>query len=199
MNYDRYCNYNEHKYNRKTISYFLMRKPSDRVLIPYVSGIKNRKVLEVGIGFGYYTKYYIDNDNKIKGVDVNPQLEKNLNVEVVYGLANRLNETVKEMFDYILSFFMTEYLSYEELKEFIEQSVALLNEGGKFVTTIILRKGLGRLYIMLARMKGINKYNYTIKEINSMIDDKWKMSIHITPLNTVMKIPFAILVEIEKK
>ncbi len=198
MNYDRYCNQNERNYNRKTLSYYLMRKPPDKILIPYVSGICNKKVLEVGIGYGYYTRYYMDNCNKVKGIDVNPSLGKDLDIEVAYGLANKLKETVKEKFDYIVSFFMTEYLSYEEMKEFIGQGILLLNDGGRFVTTVIQKRGLGRLYILFARMRGIKKYNYSMEEIYSMIEKEKEISINILPLDTVMKIPFASLVEIEK-
>lgn len=199
MNHDRYNSMTEKAYNKRGISYYLMRKPADRVLIPYASHIRDKKVLEVGIGFGYYTKYYLDNHNKAKGADINSELGKNIGVEIVAVAANRLKDVFNEKFDYIVSFFMTEYLSYSELGEFIMQSVSLLDKGGKFATTIILRKGIGRLYIMLAMLKGIKKYNYSIKEIKTLVQNKHGLSIRITHLDSVMRIPFAVLLEIEKK
>ena len=154
--------------------------------------------MEVGIGFGYYTKYYLNNDNKVKGLDINSELGKNIGVEIIQGLANQLIDIFQEKFDYIISFFMTEYLSYQEMQEFIEQGVALLEKGGKFTTTIILNKGLGWLYIMCAKIKGIRKYNYTIGEIKSLIPDDSNLEYRIIPLKSIMKIPFAILLEIER-
>lgn len=199
MNYDRYNALTEKKYNRKKLSFYLMRKPLNKILIPYVTDICGKKVLEVGIGFGYYTKYYLNNDNKVKGLDINSQLGKNIGVEIAQGLANQLIYIFKEKFDYIISFFMTEYLSYQEMREFVEQGVVLLNKGGKFATTIILNKGLGRWYIICARIKGIKKYNYTMREIKSLIPDEPNLKHQITPLNSILKIPFAILLEIERR
>lgn len=199
MNYDRYRNMTEKNYNKKKASFYLMRKPSDKILVPYVSNIYNKKVLEVGIGFGYYTKYYLNNDNKVKGLDINPDLGINTGVEISQGLASQITNIFKEKFDYIISFFMTEYLSYQEMSKFIEQSVTLLDKGGKFSTTIILNSGIGWLYIMCARVKRIKKYNYTFREIESLIPNVPNLKKHIIPLNSIMKIPFAILLEIEKQ
>lgn len=198
MNYDRYLAETEEHYNKKNLSYYLMRKPADRILIPYVSQIKNAKVLEVGIGYGYYTGYYIKNHNKVKGLDVNPQLGKNTGVQIIQGTANQLKSKVKGTFHYILSFFMTEYLPYKELQQFFEQSGELLQRGGVLATTVILKKGLGRWYILLARIKGVKKYNYTMKEIKWIVHDLKDMRVRVTPLNTIMNIPFAVLVEIKK-
>lgn len=199
MNYDRYRKVTEQKYNKKKISTYLMRKPSDRILIPFASHICGKKVLEVGIGFGYYTKYYMNNENTVKAVDINPQLGSHIGIDIVPGSADQLQNLFKETFDCIVSFFMTEYISYQEMKEFIQQSLKLLNKGGKFATTIILKKGIGRLYIILARLKGIKKYNYSMEEIKSMVPDCQNMDVHITALNGILNIPYAVLLEIEKE
>lgn len=199
MNYDRYQNVTEQKYNRKKLSTYLMRNPSDKILIPFAANIYNKKVLEVGIGFGYYTKYYMNNENVVKAVDINPHLGKHIGIEIAEGKADHLQELFKEKFDYIISFFMTEYLSYEEMKQFIGQSLELLNEKGTFATTIILKKGIGKLYIMLAGLKGIKKYNYSMNEIKSMIPNDQNVNIHITALNGLWGIPYAVLLEIGKK
>lgn len=199
MNYDRYLNDTEEHYNKKSISYYLMRHPSDQILIPYVSRIENAKVLEAGVGYGYYTRFYINNGNDIVGLDANPQMGKNIGIEIVQGLANELREKIQGRFDYILSFFMTEYLSYKELEAFLVQGTDRLERGGILATTIILNRGLGKLYIFLAGMKGIQKYNYSKSQILSMIRQLKNVKIRVTPLQTVMKIPFAVLLEIKKK
>jgi len=195
-NYDRYQNYSEQKYNKKGISYLLMKKQADRVLIPYLNGIKNKKILEVGLGYGYYTNYLIKNRNLVMGFDINPELGKNIGIEVVEGHANKLLEKINDKFDNVVSFFMTEYLNPEEMEEFITQSIQLLKPGGIFASTVIVNRGLGWLYITLARMKGIQKYNYSEKQIRNMIRAEKKVT--ITHLRTILGIPFAFLIEAEK-
>lgn len=195
-NYDRYQNYTEKKYNKKDISYFLMKKQADRILIPYVSKIKNKEILEVGPGYGYYTNYLLKNQNSVIGIDINPELGRNIGIEIIEGHANKLLEKVNDKYDNIVSFFMTEYLSPVEMEEFITQGIHLLKPGGVFATTVIVNRGLGWLYIMVARIKGIQKYNYSEKQIKGMISaDK---EITITQLRTILGIPFAFLIEVEK-
>lgn len=196
MNYDRYRDSNEQKYNKKTFSYYLMRQPVDKILIPYVSGISHKKVLEVGIGYGYYTKYYINNNNQITGLDANAQMGVNIGVKVIQGFANQLKEKICDKYQCILSFWMTEYLSYTELKAFIEQGIEMTEEGGIFATTIILKKGLGRFYIDMASLRGVKKYNYTLEQVENIVGNQYRK--RITPLNSVCGIPFAILLEVEK-
>lgn len=193
-NYDRYQNYSEKKYNKKNISYFLMKKQANQILIPYIKKIKNKNVLEVGPGYGYYTKYLVNNGNTVKGLDINPELGQNIGIEIIRGQAAQLSTYIKEKYDYIVSFFMTEYLDFSEITDFISQSLKQLNSDGIFVTTIITNKGLGWLYIKLARIKGIEKYCYSEKQIRKIVDEN--SNITITPLNTILGIPFASLVQI---
>lgn len=198
MNYDRYRKLTEQKYKNKKVSKFFMKDPADKVIMPYIKKIKNKKILEVGVGYGYYTKIFLENENNVIGLDANPQLGKHIGIEIVHGYANAIREKFEEKFEYIVSFFMTEYLPPSELKAFIGQSIDLLDEQGIFITTIISNKGLGGLYILLARMKGIRKYNYSYKQIAHITKMKEGIKADIIPLNTVLGIPFAFLLEIKK-
>lgn len=196
-NYDRYQNYSEKKYNRKSISSFFMKSQADKFLIPYTKEIKKKKILEVGLGYGYYTKYLIENQNVVRGYDINPELGENIGIEIIEGRADQLREKIKEKYDYVISFFMTEYLNDKEMSRFIEQGTGILSAGGIFASTFILNKGLGWLYTVLARIKGIKKYCYSEKQIEQMISADISR-IKIIHLNTVFGIPFVGLVEIQK-
>lgn len=196
-NYDRYQNYTENKYNKKGISWLLMKKQADKRLIPYVKNIKKEKILEVGPGYGYYTRYLLENGNSVSGVDINPELGANIGIEIMKGRADQLQEIVHDTYDRVCSFWMTEYLDEPQMKEFIQQSVALLNYEGVFATTVIMNKGVGALYIKLAGMKGIRKYNYSVKKIEKMIGVEY--SINVVLLPSALRIPFAFLLEIKKK
>ncbi len=195
-NYDRYKSYTEKKYNRKSLSYYLMKKESDKILIPFVKNIMKKKILEVGLGYGYYTRYLVENDNMVKGLDINPELGQNIGIEIMRGHANKLRVLIQDKYDYVLSFFMTEYLDESELKDFIQQGIELLNPNGIFATTVVADKGLGWIYIKLARIKGIQKYCYSEKKIREMIGRGKQIS--IIPLNTVFNIPFAVLVKVKR-
>ena len=63
-NYDRYDGFDEQTYNKKGISYYVLRRTADETIIPYLRKIKNKKCLEVGVGYGYYKSIYFD-DNSI--------------------------------------------------------------------------------------------------------------------------------------
>lgn len=195
-NYDRYQHYTESKYNKKGISWLFMRKQADKRLIPYVKSIKKEKILEVGPGYGYYTRYLLENGNSVRGVDINPELGANLGIEIMRGRADQLRGIVHDKYDRICSFWMTEYLDESQMKKFMLQSIALLNPEGVFTTTVILNRGLGWVYIVLARIKGVRKFYYSIKNIEDMLEKEEK--VHIVPLNTVFHIPFAALIEVER-
>ena len=194
QNYDRYKHYTESKYNKKGISWFFMKKQADKKLIPYVKGVEKKKILEVGPGYGYYTRFFLENENSVSGVDINPELGSNIGIEIVKGRADQLQQIVHDKYDRVCYFWMTEYLDEPQMKKFMQQSIALLNPEGIFATTVILNRGLGWIYIMLARIKGVRKFCYSIKTIKKMFGEKEK--VHIVPLNTVFHIPFAVLIEV---
>ena len=195
QNFERYQNPSEAKYNKKGISYFLMRRNADKIIYPYLGEISGENILEVGIGYGYYKSAYFTN-NHVTGYDINPFLGKDLGIEIISGKAGEIRQ-VGRKFNRILSFFMTEYLNMEDLSKFINDSVAyLLEENGVFATTVIVDYGLGALYTRLARIKGIKKYSYKYNDIKRMLTDK---NYRMIPLNSYLGIPLAVLIEIKNE
>ena len=55
-NYDRYRDTTSQDCGKKTVMSWFCRIPSDRKILPLLRDIKNKKILEVGLGAGYYTK-----------------------------------------------------------------------------------------------------------------------------------------------
>lgn len=194
-NYKRYDKMTEEKYNRKGISYFLMRRKPDRIIIPYLENIQGEDVLEVGVGYGYYKQAYFSNNN-VTGYDVNPELGKNLGIKIYEGKAEDI-AGIEKQFDRVLSFYMTEYLNSDQLYRFINDSVdVVLKERGIFATTIIIKKGLGKIYTSLATLKGITKWSYSRKEIEAMVRGR---NYRIIPLNTYFGMPVSVLLEIKNE
>lgn len=193
-NYDRYQNYTEKEYNNKNLSNFFMKKQADKVLLPYIKNIRKKKILEVGPGYGNYTKYLLDNGNMVEGVDINPELGANIGIKITKGCADQLSDKFHDKFECVFSFWMTEYLNEAQMKAFMEQGIGLLDLHGVFATTVVVNRGLGRLYIALARLKGIKKYCYSQKQISQMISEEKK--VRMIPLNTILNIPFAVLIEV---
>lgn len=194
MNYDRYKRYTEKKYNTRGISSFFMKNPCDRVLLPYIEKLAGKEILEVGLGYGGYTRRYMDR-NHVTGLDVNPDMGKGLGIHIIRGKADQISEKVTDKYDYVLSFFMTEYLAPDELGQFIGQAVGALRPGGTFATTVILHRGIGWLYVTLARIKGIRKYGYGLDEIEGMTSG---FRTRITRMDSVMQIPFALFLEVSR-
>lgn len=195
MNYKRYTSLTEGKYNKKGLSYLLMRKKLDEIIVPYLQKIENENILEAGVGYGYYKDVYFSNNN-VTGFDVNPELGKNLGIEIISGKADEIGKIDKK-YDRVLSFFMTEYLKPTELRKFIHDGVDIVSDNGNgiFATTIIVKKGLGWIYTKMAAVRGIKKYSYSYREIKQMVNG---MIYNLIPLNTYFGIPMAVLLEIKK-
>lgn len=128
-NYMRYRVTNEKLYTQHTLSYFLMRKPCDEIIIPRIKQISECDILEVGAGYGYYTSMILDKNN-VEVADVNPTLCQHIGCPVYACNATELNDIIKKRYDYILSFWMTEYLNEEDMRVFLRSAFAILNRGG---------------------------------------------------------------------
>jgi ubiquinone/menaquinone biosynthesis C-methylase UbiE len=173
---------------------YLVRIPSDKKLVPIISQIKGKKILDVGPGTGRYTKLLLQ-DNEVVGIDRNPHLCR-LPIKVHQGDATQLAELVgNEKFDVVFSTWMTEYLNIEQLNSFFRQAKMVLKQDGKIVTTIISKYGLGFLYITAAKMiRGIDKYNYTKKHVTDMLKEAGFADIEIINLTSWLYVPWAYLI-----
>ena len=190
-NYDRYQTETPESYEKKGIMDFV-RKPSDRrIIIPLISQIKGKRILDVGLGTGWYTKFLLE-DNKVVGVDQNPHLCR-LPITVHKGDATKLTELVGgEKFDVVLSTWMTDYLNRQQLQQFFNEARKVLKNDGRLITTIISKYGF--LYIAAAKMiRGIDKYNYTRKRTLDMLEKAGFTDIEIINLRRFY-IPWAYLV-----
>jgi ubiquinone/menaquinone biosynthesis C-methylase UbiE len=192
-NYDRYHNTTTQEYDKKTIMSWFCRIPSDRKILPLLSGIKNKKILEVGLGTGYYTKALL-RSNEIVGLDRNIHLCK-LPVRLYEGDATEITKFLKdEKFDLVISMWMTEYLNPDQLTAFFAESKKTLKPGGKLITTAISPYGFGFLYITLAKkIRKIDKFNYNKTEIMEKLKQTGFTSIEIINLTSWLKVPWAYL------
>lgn len=195
-NYERYKSINGKQYEKKGIMHCLCRKPSDKKIFPIINKIKNKEVLEIGLGTGYYTKTFLKNKCKVIGVDINPHLGKELGIKVIKAKADDFSKYLKnKKFDVVASFWMTEYLDKNQFENFIKESKKVLKKNGKLITTVISNKGLGWLYIFFAKtIKGINKYYYSEKQITNSLKEKEFNSVQIIKLNSWLGIPWAYLI-----
>lgn len=170
---------------------YLAKIPSDKKLIPLISQIKDKDILDVGLGTGYYTRLLIENNN-VTGVDQNPHLCK-LPIKVYKGDATELSSLVgQEKFDIVLSTWMTEYLDEGQLSGFFTESKKVLKDDGMLITTVISKYGLGFVYITLAKiLKGTDKYNYHKKQIVAKLKEAGFADIEIIRLDSWLYVPWA--------
>jgi SAM-dependent methyltransferase len=193
-NYDRYKTATAESYEKKGVMDYLVRIQSDRRLIPLIGGIKGKRILDVGLGTGRYTRLLLQ-ANQVVGVDRNPHLCP-FQIEVHRGDATQLAELVgAERFDIVFSTWMTEYLSPEQLSGFFRQAKMVLNDNGELMSTIISKYGFGFLYVTAAKLlRGIDKYNYTKERVVDMLREAGFADIEIINLNSWLYIPWAYMV-----
>ena len=193
-NYDRYKAQTAESYENRCLMDYLVRIPSDRKLIPFISQIKGGKILDVGLGSGRYTKLLL-NDNEVVGIDRNPHLCR-LPIKVHQGDATQLAQLVEaHSLDMVFSTWMTEYLNPQQLSTFFQQARMAIKQGGELVTTIISKKGFGFLYITAAGLlRGVSKYNYSKRELQDKLREAGFKEISIVNLRSWLGIPWAYLV-----
>jgi SAM-dependent methyltransferase len=193
-NYDRYKTETAQSYEKKGVMDYLVRIPSNKKLLPLIDNIKGKKVLDVGLGTGWYTKLLLKN-NSVIGIDRNPHL-CSLPIKIYQGDATQIGKLAgNEKFDVVFSTWMTEYLNPKQLITFFSQSKSLLKENGRLMTTVISKCGFGFLYITAAKMiRGIVKYNYSKKQITDMFKGVGFVDIEIINLSSWLNIPWAFIV-----
>jgi ubiquinone/menaquinone biosynthesis C-methylase UbiE len=192
--YERYITYTPESYKRQGIMTYLCRIPADRKIIPVLSQIKGKSILDVGLGTGNYTRLLL-NDNRIVGVDQNPHLCR-LNVKVIKGDATELSELVgSEKFDVVLSTWMTDYFNGEKLQRFFCEARKVLKEGGQLIATTVRPSGWGLVYLVLARYwRGTDKHACAKKRVAAMLKSAGFSDIKLINLNSWLGIPWACLV-----
>lgn len=193
-NWERYKNILPKDYDKRGISYFIFRLPSDKKIMPIIHQIKRKKICDVGCGTGYYTKILAKN-NYVIGIEKNPHLSRHLKIKVIEGNAVDFSKKLKEKFDIVFSTWMTEYLKKDDLLLFLKESLKVLKPRGKIITTIISDTGLGKLYTFLAKkIKKIDKYCYSSKDVIKFLAKAKFKNIEIIKLNSWFSIPWAFLV-----
>jgi hypothetical protein len=71
----------------------------------------------------------------------------------------------------------------------------VLKEKGSLMTTMISKSGFGFMYVTAAKViRGIDKYNYTKKEVVDMLREAGFADIEITNISSWICIPWAYLV-----
>ncbi len=170
-NYQRYKNVTNNSYEKKSIMNLIYKNGNNTINYFLKENIKNSDVLELGVGTGKYTKILLENNNRITGVDINSHLFKLSNVEFYSCNCLEIDKYIplEKKYDYIVSFWMTEYLSKSELDILFSKLKNFLREDGMIIITIISKGFWGWFYRIGAALKGIKKYNYSYSDINNTI------------------------------
>lgn len=192
--YNRYLNYTPESYEKQGIMTWLCRMPADRKLVPAISQIKGKHILDVGLGTGDYTRLVLDN-NTVVGVDQNPHLCR-LPIKVYKGDATELSKLVGgEKFDVVLSTWMTDYFDGEKLQQFFNEVKLVLKDGGSLMTTTIRPNGWGLIYLFLARYwRRVDKHGCSKKRVVEKLKKAGFNDIQLINLNSWLGIPWACLV-----
>ena len=192
--HERYAAYTPQSYAKQGIMTYLCRMPADRKLVPALTAIKGKRILDVGLGTGDYTRLLLD-ANEVTGVDQNPHL-CTLPLKVHKGDATELSALVGgEKFDIVLSTWMTDYLSGEKLQRFFCEAKKVLRDGGQLITTTIRPNGWGIIYLFLARYwRGVDKHGCAKRRVAEKLQKAGFSEIEMINLNSWLGIPWACLV-----
>lgn len=198
QNYLRYKNMDYGQYEKKTLLSRFIGKESYATISRILNRIRNKKVLELGCGTGRFTELYYKSNNVIC-IDINPHLMKLGGIKVVKGNVRNMNAYVQgDNFDLILSFFLTEYLSPEDLKKTFDQCSNSLKNDGYIIFTFISKGLWGLMYIYGARFfKDTMKYSYDLNFLYDMADN-YGMKIKHVHIIKKFGISFAYMIKFKK-
>ncbi len=170
-NYQRYKNVTNNSYENKSIMDLIYKNGNNTIKYFLKENIKNSDVLELGFGTGKYTKILLENNNKITGIDINSHLFKLSNVEFYSCNCLDIDKYIplEKKYNYIVSFWMTEYLSKNELAELFSKISSYLKPDSIFIITIISKSFWGWFYKIGAFLKGIKKHNYSYSDIDNIL------------------------------
>ena len=192
--HDRYRQFNRRRYHRKGLSYLLYRSMGDRVILPWLEQIREQAILEVGLGAGYYTEILLELGNQVTGIDANPHMGEHLPVTIHEAPADELSRHISEdSVDMVASFWMTEYLSPQEVTAFVRESMVVLCPGGLFLSTFVADRGWGWFYRTASRVRGITKYSYRESEMAMLLEGR---AHEIVQIPGRLGLPYAFLVMI---
>lgn len=182
-NYERYRTGHRKRNKRRSIVSYLVGEMNTVVVSKAVGSIEGKKILELGAGTGRYTKLYYKK-NQVKCIDINPHLFDLKDVDIIKGDACHFGEVLEpgETFDYIVSFFMTEYIDEDSIIAILECCSKHLKDDGRVLCTFITNGLLGNFYINGARLKGIRKYKYSHSKITSFAQSAQLVVESISPI-----------------
>lgn len=194
--HERYRKFDRRRYHRKGLSYLLYRSMGDRVILPLLAEIREKDVLEIGLGAGYYTEFLLENGNRVTGVDMNPHMGEHLPVTIHKGPADEFSRDIGEdSADVVASFWMTEYLAPREVTAFVREAIVVLRPGGLFLSTFVADRGWGWFYRTMSRLKGISKYCYNRGTVAPSLAGR---SYEITPIPGRLGLPYAFIVTMRR-
>jgi predicted TPR repeat methyltransferase len=195
---DRYKNIGREAYEQKGLAHYVLRVPVDRIVVPLVQCVRDKKVIDVGCGTGHYSRLFAKN-NEVTGVDVNPHLAEGTRLHVIAARAERFASKMPAAhYDVVFSAWMTEYLDKDRLSSFFKESYSVLPVGGELVSTMIDGRGLGFVYVLLAALKGIRKYSHPRPLVVRELGTIGFKNIKVTGVPSWLGVPFAYVVSARK-
>ncbi|MFT4311197.1 MAG: class I SAM-dependent methyltransferase [Candidatus Woesearchaeota archaeon] len=121
------------------------------ILLPSVlkefEGVENKLVLDLGCGFGYFSKIIKDKGAQVVGLDsskemINIAKDKDKNIKYICGEAQRLTEYTNKKFDYVLAvMFFCCIKTKIDFKKVFNEIKKVLKEDGKIIILDYHEKG----------------------------------------------------------
>jgi len=118
----------------------------NKIILGWIS-IKNKNILNIGIGNGYLENMILLKHKHIKlfGIDISKLAIKNINRKINgnFKVANIKNIPFKNnLFDSVLAIDVLEHLTYQELNIGIREIYRVVKNGGKLIISVPLNENL---------------------------------------------------------
>ncbi len=192
-NFERYRGKRGSYCEQTTLVIYLVGRNADRVISKKLADIENIDVLELGCGSGKFTRLYY-RQNRVTAIDINPQLFQPLpGVKVIKGNVADIKALLPSSarFDLVFSAWLTEYLCPADLRATLLGSREHLKKNGTIIFTFVSQDLLGGIYVAGARLKGIQKYNYSLATIKRIAAEA---GLVVTGVNPLRRLGFGRLV-----
>lgn len=150
----------------KKVSVSSNKKRMMKILDRYVN---KKRVLDVGCGSGFFSKYFIERNCKVVSIDYSNEALKltgKLNNKIMLIKGNILNLPLKEeSFDFVFSDGLLEH--YKNPKQILLEIKKILKSGG-IISTFVPNKISYWFFVKHFKMKNIVEYRFSLNKLIEM-------------------------------
>ena len=166
---EKYFDYKASNYelNSNKFPWSLIRKRENVFFIKIANEIKNKNVLDLGSGSGFYTKLF-SKFNVVHAVDISSNMLKKLPSKNIYPILGDVSEVnLNKKFDLILVAGLLEFV--ENFEKVLQNAHKHLKNNSKIVILFPRKNFFGRIYKLFHKLNGIDIKLFSKLEVENSL------------------------------